>query len=117
MSCGFDVAAVVGGAAVADGGDAWGWAAGGGLAAAWAVPSTRTGIASLRNVTYFSFAGSKKENTKGAMLCFLSLGESTISNVLVPLIPTSSSCLNLGDGGYLCHPRSSSNAGPSIRSK
>ena len=32
-------------------------------------------------------------------------------------MPTSSSCLNFEDGGYLCHPRSSSRAGPFIRSK
>src|SRR5207244_897778 len=41
----------------------------------------------------------------------------TISKVFSPLIPTSSSCLNFEDGGYLCQPRSSSSAGPFIRSK
>ena len=51
------------------------------------------------------------------MLCFVSLGESTISKVFVPLIPTSSSCLNLEDGGYLCQPCSSSRAGALTRSK
>src|SRR4051812_29798090 len=120
MSWGFGVAAVVGAAAVAGGDDDCGWApgaGGGGLAAVIAVPSTRTGIASLRSVTYFSFAGSKKENENGAMVCFFSLGESTISNVLVPLIPTSSSCLNFEDGGYLCQPCSSCSTGASIRSK
>src|SRR2546430_2210889 len=47
---------------------------------------------------------------------FLS-GESTISKVFVPLRPTSSSCLNLDDGGYLCQPRSSSMTGALTRSK
>src|SRR6202048_3770680 len=51
------------------------------------------------------------------MLCFFSLGDNTISNVFVPLIPTSSSCLNLEEGGYLCQPRSSSSNGPFTRSK
>src|SRR5207237_2570939 len=46
-----------------------------------------------------------------------SLGAITISKVFSPLIPTSSSCLNFEDGGYLCQPRSSSRAGPFIRSK
>src|SRR5262247_969601 len=32
-------------------------------------------------------------------------------------MPTSSSCLNLDDGGYLCHPRSSSMTGALTRSK
>src|SRR5438552_15100112 len=32
-------------------------------------------------------------------------------------MPTSSSCLNLEDGGYLCHPRSSSSNGAFTRSK
>src|SRR6516164_2719365 len=32
-------------------------------------------------------------------------------------MPTSSSCLNLEDGGYLCHPRSSSTTGALTRSK
>src|SRR5204862_118510 len=32
-------------------------------------------------------------------------------------MPTSSSCLNLEDGGYLCQPRSSSTAGALTRSK
>src|SRR6266481_4505902 len=51
------------------------------------------------------------------MVCFFSLGESTISNVLVPLIPTSSSWLNFEEGGYLCQPRSSSIMGAFTRSK
>src|SRR5207244_11668336 len=45
------------------------------------------------------------------------LGQSTISQVYVPLRPTSSSCLNLDDGGYLCQPRSSSMTGALTRSK
>src|ERR1700730_3571182 len=51
------------------------------------------------------------------MFCFFSLGDRTISKVFVPLIPTSSSCLNLEEGGYLCQPRSSSSAGPLTLSK
>src|SRR5205807_6959936 len=51
------------------------------------------------------------------MLCFFSLGESTVSKVFVPLMPTSSSCLNFEDGGYLCQPCSSSIAGALTRSK
>src|SRR5438445_8629405 len=51
------------------------------------------------------------------MVGFLSFGERTISKVFVPLIPTSSSFLNLEDGGYLCQPRSSSTAGALTRSK
>src|SRR6266436_6642844 len=51
------------------------------------------------------------------MLDFFSLGEITISKVLAPLIPTSSSCLNFADGGYLCQPRSSSRDGAPMRSK
>src|SRR5438128_4826129 len=51
------------------------------------------------------------------MVGFFSLGERTISKVFVPLIPTSSSFLNLEDGGYLCQPRSSSTAGALTRSK
>src|SRR5438105_7371425 len=53
----------------------------------------------------------------GGTADFFSLGASTISKVFSPLMPTSSSCLNFEDGGYLCHPRSSSRAGPFIRSK
>src|SRR5689334_10712720 len=41
----------------------------------------------------------------------------TVSKVFSPLMPTSSSCLNFEDGGYLCQPRSSSRLGPVIRSK
>src|SRR5438552_19189641 len=51
------------------------------------------------------------------MVGFFSFGERTISKVFVPLIPTSSSFLNLEDGGYLCQPRSSSTAGALTRSK
>src|SRR5438128_11970211 len=51
------------------------------------------------------------------MVGFFSFGESTISNVFVPLIPTSSSYLHLEDGGSLCQPRSSSTAGALTRSK
>src|SRR5438874_11272700 len=51
------------------------------------------------------------------MVGFFSLGERTISKVFVPLMPTSSSFLNLEDGGYLCQPRSSSTAGALTRSK
>src|SRR5437763_5705599 len=45
------------------------------------------------------------------------LGAMTVSKAFSPLIPTSSSCLNFDDGGYLCQPRSSSKLGPFIRSK
>src|SRR5258705_8705491 len=51
------------------------------------------------------------------MVCFFSFGERTISKVFAPLIPTSSSFLNLEDGGYLCQPWSSSTAGALTRSK
>src|SRR5436190_5120133 len=51
------------------------------------------------------------------MVGFFSFGERTISKVFVPLIPTSSSSLNLEDGGYLCQPRSSSTTGALTRSK
>src|SRR5207247_8388747 len=71
----------------------------------------------LCRVTYCSFTGSKYENASSGSPCFFSFGESTISKVLVPLRPTSSSCLNLDDGGYLCQPRSSSMAGALTRSK
>src|SRR5206468_11140316 len=74
-------------------------------------------IDSLRSVTYCSFAGSKYENASTGRACFFSFGESTVSKVFVPLIPTSSSCLNFEDGGYLCQPRSSSIAGALTRSK
>src|SRR5438552_6460243 len=114
MSCGFGVgfaggaaAAVVG---VADpGGDT--------AAAAGPPPSTRIGIVLFLRVTYCSFTGSKYEKIKGGMACFFSFGERTVSNVLAPLIPTSSSCLNLAEGGYLCHPWSFSSAGAVTRSK
>src|SRR5207244_12830633 len=82
-----------------------------------APPSRLIGIGSLCRVIYCSFAGSKYENASGGSPCFFSFGESTISKVLVPLRPTSSSCLNLDDGGYLCQPRSSSMAGALTRSK
>src|SRR5437660_5716551 len=68
-------------------------------------------------VTYCSFTGSKYENASSGNPCVFSLGERTISKVLVPLIPTSSSCLNLDDGGYLCQPCSSSTTGAFTRSK
>src|SRR6201997_1286422 len=74
-------------------------------------------MGSLRSVTYCSFAGSKYENASTGRVCFFSLGESTVSKVFVPLMPTSSSCLNLEDGGYLCQPRSSSTTGALTRSK
>src|SRR5438552_15763120 len=51
------------------------------------------------------------------MAGFFSLGEMTVSKLFSPLIPTSSSCLNLEEGGYLCQPRSSSSAGALRRSK
>src|SRR5207244_12521169 len=82
-----------------------------------APPSTLIGIGSLCRVTYCSFTGSKYENGSSGSPCFFSFGESTISKVLVPLRPTSSSCLNLDDGGYLCQPRSSSMNGALTRSK
>src|SRR6266704_5276368 len=74
-------------------------------------------MGSLRSVTYCSFAGSKYENASTGKFCFFSLGETTVSKLFVPLIPTSSSCLNLEDGGYLCQPRSSSINGAFTRSK
>ena len=74
-------------------------------------------IGSLCRVTYRSFAGSKYENASTGRFCLFSLGETTISKLFVPLIPTSSSCLNLEDGGYLCQPRSSSSNGAFTRSK
>src|ERR1700758_4404380 len=74
-------------------------------------------MGSLRSVTYCSFAGSKYENASVGRVCLFSLGESTVSKVLVPLMPTSSSCLNFEDGGYLCHPRSSSMTGALTGSK
>src|SRR4051794_32827161 len=91
-----------------------GWAA---TFGATAPPWTVIGVASLCSVTYCSLAGSKYENASTGRLCFFSLGETTISKVFVPLILTSSSCLNLEDGGYLCHPRSSSSNGAFTRSK
>src|SRR5213080_4282956 len=91
-----------------------GWAATTGAAAP---PWTVIAIGSLWSVTYCSFAGSKYENASTGKLCLFSLGETTISKVFVPLMPTSSSCLNLEDGGYLCQPRSSSNTGALTRSK
>src|SRR5689334_15449206 len=90
---------------------------GGGVGVANAAPSTRIGIASLFAVRYFSLAGSKYENENGGTASFFSLGDKTRSKVLVPLIPTSSSCLNFDDGGYLCQPCSSSGAGAFTRSK
>src|ERR1041385_5351701 len=51
------------------------------------------------------------------MVVNFSLGDTTNSNDLVPLIPTSSSCLKFDDGGYLCQPRSSLNSGAFMRSK
>src|SRR5216117_2925145 len=91
-----------------------GWAA---TAGAAAPPWTVIAIGSLCSVTYCSFAGSKYENASTGRLCLFSLGESTVSKVFVPLMPTSSSCLNLEDGGYLCQPRSSSTTGALTRSK
>src|SRR5882762_8419416 len=84
---------------------------------ATALPWTVIAVGSLCSVTYCSFAGSKYENASGGRLCFFSLGETTISKVFVPLMPTSSSCLNFEDGGYLCQPCSSSITGALTRSK
>src|SRR6266481_9024251 len=86
-------------------------------AGAAAPPWTVIAVGSLCSVTYFSFAGSKYENASTGRLCLFSLGETTISKLFVPLIPTSSSCLNLEEGGYLCQPRSSSSNGAFTRSK
>src|SRR5438046_9542514 len=61
--------------------------------------------------------GGKYENASTGTVCFFSLGENTVSKVFVPLIPTSSSCLNFEVGGYLCQPRSSSPTGALTRSK
>src|SRR5436190_12576525 len=91
-----------------------GWAA---TAGAAAPPWTVIAVGSLCSVTYCSFAGSKYENASTGRFCLFSLGETTISKLFVPLIPTSSSCLNLEDGGYLCQPRSSSSNGAFTRSK
>src|SRR5205814_10392307 len=82
-----------------------------------APPCTLIAIESLRSVTYCSFAGSKYENASTGKFCFFSLGETTVSKLFVPLIPTSSSCLNFEDGGYLCQPCSSSITGAFTRSK
>src|SRR5213594_1364420 len=115
MSCGL-VEFGTGGrprAAVAGDEDA-GWAA---TAGAAAPPWTVIAVGSLCSVTYCSFAGSKYANASTGRLCFFSLSESTVSKVFVPLMPTSSSCLNLEDGGYLCQPRSSSTTGALTRSK
>src|SRR6266480_5487595 len=113
MSCGFVVA---GAAAVAGAGDP-GRSATGALGVVAAPPCTVIAIGSLRSVTYCSFTGSKYENAITGTFCFFSFGESTVSKVFVPLMPTSSSCLNLEDGGYLCQPRSSSTTGALTRSK
>src|SRR6266850_1800470 len=91
-----------------------GWAA---TAGAAAPPWTVIAVGSLCSVTYCSFAGSKYENASTGRLCLFSLGETTISKLFVPLMPTSSSCLNFEDGGYLCQPRSSSSTGAFTRSK
>src|SRR5436190_1268959 len=91
-----------------------GWAATTGAAAP---PWTVIAIGSLWSVTYCSFAGSKYENASTGKLCLFSLGETTISKIFVPLMPTSSSCLNLEDGGYLCQPPSFSSDGAFTRSK
>src|SRR6266850_6877896 len=91
-----------------------GWAA---TAGAAAPPWTVIAVGSLCSVTYCSFAGSKYENASIGRFCLFSLGETTISKLFVPLIPTSSSCLNLEEGGYLCQPRSSSSNGAFTRSK
>src|SRR5215831_9533866 len=90
------------------------WAA---TAGAAAPPWTVIAVCSLCSVKYCSFAGSKYENASTGRLCLFSLGETTISKVFVPLMPTSSSCLNLEEGGYLCQPRSSSSNGAFTRSK
>src|SRR5262245_40214159 len=100
--------------AAVPGEEAGGWAATFGAAAP---PWTVIAIGSLRSVTYCSFAGSKYENASIGKFSLFSLGETTISKVFVPLIPTSSSCLNFDDGGYLCQPRSSSSSGAFTRSK
>src|SRR6266566_8847933 len=113
MSCGFVVA---GAAAVAGVGDP-GRSATGALGVVAAPPCTAIAIGSLRSVTYCSFTGSKYENAITGTFCFFSFGEITISKVFVPLMPTSSSCLNLEDGGYLCQPCSSSSTGALTRSK
>src|SRR5436853_6909361 len=112
MSCGFgDGFAATAADGLAAGCDATAF---GGVGAP---PWTLIGIASLRSVKYFSLSGSKYENARGGRACFFSFGEITVSKVFAPLIPTSSSCLNLEDGGYLCQPRSSSKTGALTRSK
>src|ERR671919_1469007 len=115
MSCGLVESGTGGRPLVAVAGDeAGGWAA---TAGAAAPPRTVIAVASLCSVTYCSFAGSKYENARTGRLCLFSLGEITISKLFVPLMPTSSSCLNLEDGGYLCQPCSSSSNGAFTRSK
>ena len=56
-----------------------------------------------------------KQLHRDLILAFIRTGP--VSNVFVPLIPTSSSCLKSAEGGYLCQPFSSSKEGPVTRSK
>src|SRR4029077_3884287 len=115
MSCGLVEFGTGARPRVAVGGDEdGGWAA---TAGAAAPPWTVIAIDSLCSVTYCSFAGSKYENASTGRFCLFSLGETTVSKVFVPLMPTSSSCWNLKDGVYLCQPRSSSSNGAFTRSK
>src|SRR5438477_1856031 len=90
---------------------------GAGTAGAAGAPWRLIGIGSRCRVTCRCFAGSKYESASTGRFCLFSLGETTISKLFVPLIPTSSSCLNLEDGGYLCQPPSSSSDGAFTRSK
>src|SRR5712671_717807 len=114
MSCGLVEFGTGGRPRAVAGDEDGGWAA---TAGAAAPPWTVIAVGSLCSVTYCSFAGSKYENASTGRLCLFSLGETTISKLFVPLMPTSSSCLNLEDGGYLCQPRSSSTTGALTRSK
>src|SRR5206468_11414295 len=114
MSCGLVEFGTGGRPRAVAGDEDGGWAA---TAGAAAPPWTLIAVGSLCSVTYCSFAGSKYENASTGRLCLFSLGETTISKLFVPLIPTSSTCLNLADGGYLCQLRSSSSKGAFTRSK
>src|SRR5512132_1956662 len=114
MSCGLVEFGTGGCPRAVAGNEDGGWAA---TAGAAAPPWTVIAIGSLCSVTYCSFAGSKYENASTGRLCLFSLGESTIAKVFVPLMPTSSSCLNWEEGGYLCQPRSASSNGAFTRSK
>src|SRR5438132_13582016 len=62
-------------------------------------PSTVTAVRPPESVTYFSVIGSKYDHWIVGSLFFFSLGMTAMSNVFVPLMPTSSSAWNFADGG------------------